>query len=247
MALKKITLSITIVSLFFIGAYAQKLPQVQQTSLRAPADIKIDGKPKEWGGRFQAYNKTTGVYYTIANDAENLYLAIYSNEKDYTDKIIRNGITISFNANKKSKDGSVVIKYPLSQAQTMDESNKYSEMIHKSRTEDPLLLKMNKAIVTKNKHLKVFGSKILTDTLYSIYDAKDILVGLDCPAENELYYEIAIPLKYLEFTSGALPKTNYNVQVNESWLAHLRPASFWAEEAHKVYGADFWGEYTLAK
>nr|ALG05212.1 hypothetical protein [uncultured bacterium 4C6] len=246
MTSKKITFTL-IIQLFFFTVYAQKLPVVQQASLRAPADIKIDGKPKEWGNKFQAYNKTTGVYYTISNDTENLYLAIYSNEKDFTDKILRNGINISFNAKKKSAEGSVIIKYPLSQAQNMEESNKYVETIYKSRTEDPLLLKMNKAIVTRNKHIKIFGAKALTDTLFSIYDAKGVMVGIDCPAANVFYYEIAIPLKYLQFTSEALPRINYNIQTNGSWLAHLRPPSFWAEEAYKVYAADFWGEYALAK
>ncbi len=243
--MKKITF-LLFGALAFLQANAQKLPQVQQASLRAPSDIKIDGKPKEWDGKFQAYNKNTGVFYSIANDAENLYVAIYSNEKDYTDKIIRNGINLSFNAKKKSAEGSVTIKYPLSQAINMEESNNYGEMARKSNN-DGIVLKMNKGVVTKNKHVKIFGAKALTDTIYSIYDAQGVMVGLDCPAENQVYYEISIPLKYLEFTSGALPKINYNVKINESWLAHLRPASFWAEEAHRVYGADFWGEYTLAK
>ena len=40
-------------------ATAQKLPNVQATSLRAPANIKIDGKATEWNDKFQAYNHST--------------------------------------------------------------------------------------------------------------------------------------------------------------------------------------------
>ncbi len=40
----------------------RKLPNVQQVSLRAPANINIDGKTTEWNNRFQAYNDTTHVY-----------------------------------------------------------------------------------------------------------------------------------------------------------------------------------------
>ena len=57
-------------------ANAQKLPNVQQASLRAPENVKVDGKPTEWGDKLQAYNKATDVFYTIANDYNNLYLII---------------------------------------------------------------------------------------------------------------------------------------------------------------------------
>ena len=43
--------------LFVLSANAQKLPNTQETSLRAPANLKVDGKPTEWNNQFQAYNK----------------------------------------------------------------------------------------------------------------------------------------------------------------------------------------------
>ena len=63
-------------SLTTLAAHPQKLPNLQTTSLRAPASIKIDGKTTEWNNRFQAYNKATEVSYTIANDKDKLYLVI---------------------------------------------------------------------------------------------------------------------------------------------------------------------------
>jgi len=71
---------LTIICFLMIGffANAQKLPEVQTVNLRAPAGIKIDGKPTEWDSKFQAYNKSTNAFYTIANDDDNLYkLRIY--------------------------------------------------------------------------------------------------------------------------------------------------------------------------
>lgn len=44
---------------FSVGA--QKLPNLQQSSMRAPANIKIDGKPIEWG-QYQAYNRATEIF-----------------------------------------------------------------------------------------------------------------------------------------------------------------------------------------
>ncbi|MBC7401019.1 MAG: hypothetical protein H7289_13850, partial [Mucilaginibacter sp.] len=55
-------------------ANAQKLPKVQTASIAAPTNIKIDGKATEWGNKFQAFNRTTEVYYTLSNSATKLYL-----------------------------------------------------------------------------------------------------------------------------------------------------------------------------
>jgi hypothetical protein len=79
--MKKISLSL-LATLAFLQANAQKLPQVQQVSLRAPANIRADGKNKEWGTQLQAFNNATGIFYSMANDDENLYLVIYSNNFD---------------------------------------------------------------------------------------------------------------------------------------------------------------------
>lgn len=60
------TLSTLLITCF--SAQAQKLPGVQQTALRAPTQIKIDGRTTEWGNQLQAYNKATCIYYTLCND-----------------------------------------------------------------------------------------------------------------------------------------------------------------------------------
>lgn len=45
----KSILTCLFVSVHFFTANAQKLPNVQQAGVRAPAMIKIDGKTTEWG------------------------------------------------------------------------------------------------------------------------------------------------------------------------------------------------------
>src|SRR5471030_539366 len=52
---------------------AKKLPDIQPTDLYAPSNIKIDGKTTEWEDKFQAYNRATDVFYTVANDNNNFY------------------------------------------------------------------------------------------------------------------------------------------------------------------------------
>ena len=87
-----------------LTANAQKLPNVQQGSLHAPANVKVDGKATEWNSQFQAYNHTTGIYYTIANDAGNVYLTVQATDSHTIDKMLSGGITFTVkNTDKKNK------------------------------------------------------------------------------------------------------------------------------------------------
>ena len=110
--MKIITCLLFLLMSFF--ANAQKLPNIQTASLRAPANVKIDGKPTEWNNQFQAYNKATDVYYTIANDDKKLYLTIQSADEFIIKKMIwgRTVLTIS-QTNKKTDSNRVTISFPI--------------------------------------------------------------------------------------------------------------------------------------
>jgi hypothetical protein len=93
---------------------AQKLKSVQETSVWAPANVKVDGKLKEWDDSFQAYNKTTDVFYTIANDDQNLYFVIKSTLPMNNNKIMAGGMDFTINtAGKKSEKDAYKIIFPL--------------------------------------------------------------------------------------------------------------------------------------
>jgi len=105
---------LAICALMFSGAIAQKLPNVQQKSLRAPANVKVDGKATEWDDSFQAYNHATDVYYSLANDDNKLYLVVQAKDNAIINKIIGGGIelTIQKSGKKNDKDG-VTVLYPV--------------------------------------------------------------------------------------------------------------------------------------
>jgi len=100
--------------IFCSSAYAQKLPTEQAASLRAPADIKIDGKATEWGAQFQAYNTHTDFYYTMANDDKNLYVVIHATDPAIIRRIINGGLTLTVNPSGQKKDKDAMsITYPV--------------------------------------------------------------------------------------------------------------------------------------
>lgn len=94
--------------------YGQKLNNVQEGSVQAPAGIKVDGKLGEWNNTFQAYNKTTQLTYTLANDDKNLYLVVKSTDMDNTNKVLAGGISLAINTdNKKKEKGAFIITFPV--------------------------------------------------------------------------------------------------------------------------------------
>jgi len=111
--------TLTIVTLFALTctvalAQDKKLKDVQEGALWAPAGVKADGRLIEWNDSFQAYNKATKLYYTIANDDRNIYLAIKSTDAMNNNKIVAGAITISINTEgKKKTENTYKITYPV--------------------------------------------------------------------------------------------------------------------------------------
>jgi len=110
----RLNFSLVLCVFCYLTTQAQKLPNVQLASVRAPADIKIDGKATEWNYPFQAYNRATDVFYTLSNDDDNLYLTLQATDEDIIRKIINGRISFTINkSGKKSEQDAVVITYPL--------------------------------------------------------------------------------------------------------------------------------------
>src|SRR4051812_36675737 len=110
--LKAITITggILLFACINLTAQAQKTTNVQEAAVWVPDNIKVDGKLNEWNDSFQAFNKATQVYYTLANDGKNLYLAIKSVNQNTANKIVAGGINLTINtAGKKSDKDAVVI------------------------------------------------------------------------------------------------------------------------------------------
>src|SRR5471030_2113106 len=98
---KYLRLKTALVIVVFAGtgyaSQAQKLKAVQENNMRAPSNIRIDGKLTEWDDTFKAYNNTTDIFYTISNDDENLYFAIKAGNRFIATKLLGGGINFAIN------------------------------------------------------------------------------------------------------------------------------------------------------
>src|ERR1700761_6792271 len=102
-----------ITSLGQVFAQEGKLKNVQDGSVWAPT-VKVDGNLKEWDDTFQAYNKTTKIFYTVCNDDKYLYFVVKSIDPANTNKITAGGISLVINTEGKKKDKDAYsITYPI--------------------------------------------------------------------------------------------------------------------------------------
>lgn len=258
----------------FINANAQKLPNIQLTSLRAPASLKIDGKPTEWGN-FAAYNGATGLYYTMANDDKNLYLAIQATDANVLSKITQRGVLLIIDPSGQKTDKNIItVQYPVFEVQYKNKPNlKFSnagglmavERAAIRANPDSMLAVANKRLKSNDKYIRTSGMADV-DTLLSVYNDKDIVArqGFE---KWELYnYEIAIPLKYLKLPPSVTQKFSYHIVLDGTDIFKdggltkemvdgrmvfkiTEGAPLYKKEDLPAVTAttDFWGEYTLAK
>ena len=268
-----ITLSVVFLSIFFI-ATAQKLPGVQPSiGLRAPADIKIDGKTTEWDNKFQAYNHATDIYCTISNDDNNLYLTVQATDPVIAKKILGGGTKLTLNkSGKKTDDHPITITFPVYDAKSYSKTslllNKMASNKHNNIDNDSLQYAINSELAAGEKEISISGIKGITDTLISIYNNQGIKAVAQVDNKGALTYELAIPLKLIE--AGESAKLMYNillkgtkamnnshsvtmddggtmVVINKKKSDNISTAQIIAEYETLDTATDFWGEYTLTK
>lgn len=245
------TITLTVV-LFTLSAVAQKLPGKQKRNLRAPADIKIDGKATEWNNKFQAYNNATDIYYTMSNDDENLYLSMQVSYRDVIDKLLRGGITVIINSTRNKKDKKQVsVTYPvLRDADMVTVTNMYLKKAieYKDAKESEIKVEdLNQVFEAKEKMIEVSGITSIPDSSIVIYNDYGIKTTAQFDTHLNYTYEFAIPIKYLSLPNNGNEAFSYQIKFNVPPPLHLKfgdplptpvPIS-------TIATTDFWGEYAL--
>ncbi len=254
-----------------LNANAQKLPNIQQVSLRVPANVKIDGKADEWG-ELKAYNKNTQVYYTVSNDLDNLYLIVDAADLTTIKKILAGGITFTLNQLNKNKNSTITaftFPYYSDGQKPMSISSDFSS---EGKSENKLRLDSfakayNRQMPGALKLIGVRGLKDINDRFITIYNEENVKAAASFNKEMHYIYELAVPLKLLGYKVGGNPNFNYNLQLNGQTtyngyaitpvpgrsnlltFTDNKGTRFMLDQDAKdlYYPTDFWGEYTLAK
>lgn len=253
--------------------FAQKLPNKQEISLRAPADVKVDGKINEWGEPLMAYNKQVDLFYTIANDDENIYIVIHSAITVINRKIMDSGIAITLNSTDKKEKGGITITYPYLNSTersmvlqnliksgaltTSKENATKAEMAAYWKRRDSLTAIGDKKTLALLKNIKIEGIKEIHEQIITTNNQAGIKVAALPAGARNFNYEIAIPIKYLgALTDGQI--IHYKIQLpgptmnaSTGTLMVQGGGSYVNEDGVDLRSldthTDFWGEYKLAK
>jgi hypothetical protein len=213
---KTLTLS-AVISMIAVSAIAQKLPNIQETSLRAPTTIKVDGKPTEWKSQFQAYNKATEIFYTISNDNDKLYLTVQATDLNIVNKIICAGITLTINGSGKMKDqGGAAITFPMLQIERshyVQGAPPINLDTPEGYTVDSFTVVLNREITSRLTDIRVTGIKEIPTSLISIYNLEGIKAAALMDNQSRMTYELAIPLKYLGVSGDEQKSISYNIKL----------------------------------
>jgi hypothetical protein len=207
-----LSILIVLLSGFIFLAIGQKLPNKQETSIYAPADIKIDGTAKEWNDNFQAYNHAVETWYTISNDEDNLYLIFRSNETEVTQKIITGGIVFTVSTtDKKSGITPVSINYPVVpwMSSQVDYLLKPSGPV-----KDSDIKFLNKKINNQLKEIKITGVASIPDGSISVYNDLGIKGAHLLDNQKNYTCEMVLPLSYIKHLIDDKGTFAYRVQVN---------------------------------
>jgi hypothetical protein len=245
-----------------INSSGQKLPNKQETSLRAPATIKIDGKTTEWNNRFQAYNHATEIFYTLSNDDDKLYLTVQATDQSIINKIFKAGVTFVLTNAEKKKDKDVVsIAYPV-----LNGPNRLSVNVRSKKDietgaantaiiPDSVVRAYNRMFADRSKLISVNGIAGV-DSLISVFNEDGIKAAGAFDNKMAYIYELAIDLKLLKLSANDAAKITYHIILNNAPATalplsasndDLSAAKLSMEFAQTSAPTDFLGEYTLAK
>ena len=195
-----------------VSALAQKLPSEQKDPAHAPGDLKIDGKATEWGGAFKAHSNAIDMFYTMANDAENLYLVMQTDQQSATDKIFYGGISLVIKSRTDKKATPLKLTYPL--VSLVERSSIVIPLRDKKNNIDSVMTLVNGNIEKFAKKITISGFSDLPGPDISVFNDVGIKAAAKAGTDRAVTFEIQLPLKYIRHLLDDNSSFDYSIVVN---------------------------------
>lgn len=199
-----------------LNALAQKLPSEQKDPVHAPMGLKIDGKSTEWDGVFKAHSNAIDMFYTLANDAENLYLVMQTDQQSATDKIFYGGISLVIKSRTDKKALPLKLTYPL--VSLAERSLIVIPLRDKKNNTDSVINVVNKNIERFAKKITISGFKGMADPDISVFNDEGIKAAAKAGTNRAVTFEIQLPLKYFTHLLDDNSSFDYSIIVNGAEL-----------------------------
>lgn len=200
---------VCLAALFSSQVNAQTKPD--NTLKLPPAAIKIDGEITEWGDSLRYYNTEKKLNYSLANDKDNLYMAIRINDRTEQMRILNAGLTLSVNTKGKKKE-TYSITFPVGNPDSQPEPG--------ARMPNPEDLTTNerddmmRARLTRLRNIKVTGFPDIESDIITTANTYGIQVAVSYDKDGYLNYEAAVPLKFFHAESPDKSEWAFNIKIN---------------------------------
>jgi len=164
-----------------------------------PADVKVDGDIKEWGDSLRYYNEERRLNYTLANDKENIYMAIRFSDRTEQLRVLNAGLTFGIDPKGKKKE-TFALNYPapiagetphLPMHKPGDDDKSGDNKITQADRDE-----LVRERLTKLRNIKVVGFKDIEGDMITTTNTYGIKAAVNYDADGYLVYEISIPLKF---------------------------------------------------
>jgi hypothetical protein len=178
--------------------------QTIQSLLPPPSSVAIDGSLADWGDSLRYYNNEKNISYTLANDKENIYIAMRLSDRLEQARVLNAGITLSINTRGKKKETfgmTFPLRYPGTPAPAFTGLKDDGGDITKEERDE-----LMRERITTLRSIKMTGFKDIENEMITTSNTYGIKAAINYDAQGNLVYEAAIPLKFS--TKRASLKTN---------------------------------------
>lgn len=193
-----------------MATFAQK---ADATNGWAAQPYKADGKLDEWKSPLPHYNGDTRLFYDIANDGTNLYIAIASRDEISQYRIINAGLHITINTSGKTKNGPGITFPNIDQDALYD----YRHTPQLNYTPSPAEKSAKqKLLFLHTGDLLVNGLKDIKENAIPLVNNYGITAGISNDNTGMLTMEITIPLARLDIPAeNADSVLAFNFKINK--------------------------------
>jgi len=179
-----------------------------------PSNITIDGYLNEWGDSLRYYNQDKQLNYALANDQDNLYMAIRINDRSEQIRVLRAGLTLGIDTRGKKKETFTMTfpvgdQSPQGMAETAQDLQSGNSDIKQEDHEE-----LMKAKLTKLREIEVTGFKDIESETMTTSNTYGFKVAIDYDKDGNLVYEAAIPLKFFHADDLFKNEWAFNFKIN---------------------------------
>ncbi|OOQ59505.1 hypothetical protein [Mucilaginibacter pedocola] len=202
---------------FMLPALALAQNKNDKPTLQPPANaIVIDGKLNDWGDSLRYLNEEKKIPYTIANDNNNIYVALRISDHAEQRRALMAGITFSIDPKGKKKE-TFSVTFPYTDPEAMP-----AERVQAPPTDgqppqpgsDDDRQERMQALLTRTKQIKATGFADVLNEVMTTANTYGIKTALGIDNEGFLVFEAAVPISMLHVDKPEKNEWAFNIKIN---------------------------------